>query len=411
MDILKNGNCNLPSYIILFIIVTVFGSDLCIAGNEAAEKALIETYTLPNNITPARAELEIANLKKVLPDCTDGFLSYRISYRAGMLFFLSGMLEEAKAEFSRISDDSRCPESIRAYSLNMTGQISRLKGDNTSALEAFDKAAVLLHRILHNEKEPAAKTAHTKLLGLIIFARAEIYERQKNFDAAITEYNRLLDEVNDTSNRYMPLAGDRLARLYLRKSDFDKYEQTADVVIHDYPDYHRTGIIELEKECVKFLRSISSNAEFPDGGFDAPARVIAYLKDAKTGTSSQQILKKFESLCKNYQNTYAGIVLSYQYASLLDTLDEKEKALDTFRQIFSDNNSFPSHQKTIDCIREYSRIQYAIIAGEQADYNEAMIVLSGLQPHPDESHISELTRAVNEGLQTLKRQVNQNDSK
>jgi tetratricopeptide (TPR) repeat protein len=405
MDTRKNGNYNLIRYFILFIIVIVFAGNTCIADNEAAAKALIETYKLSGPVTPAQTESAVANLKKVLPDCTDGVLIYRISYRAGMLFFFSGMFEEAKAEFSRIANDSKCPESIRAYSLNMTGQISRLKGDNTSALDAFGKAAVLLQEILHNEKEPTEKTAHIKLLGSVMFARAQIYEQQKNSDAAITEYNCLLDEMKNTSDRYMPLAGDRLAQLYLRKSDFDKYEQTVDTIIRDYPNYYRTGIIEMEKECVKFLRSISSDIEFPDGGFDAPALTIAYLKDAKTETSSQQIREKFESLCEKYQNTYAGIVLSYQYASLLYAHDEKEKAMDTLRQVFSDNNSFSSNRKTIDCIREYARIQYAIIAGEQADYNEAMRVLSGLQPYPDESHISELAKAVNEGLQTLKRQV------
>ena len=424
MDILRNGSWRISFafFLGLVLVITAMTERASLANTKTATETLVATYRSPGAIAPAEAESTVAALKRALATCGDNYLAFRIRYRIGVIYFRAGMSDASKIRFRRIADDPKCPELIRACSLNMTGQISRLGAEDKEALEAFDKVVNLVKHRLSVDKEYASNSAIAKLWCSALLSRAEIYELRKDYTAGIAEYSRLLSlssqsESKDMPSRYAPLANDRMSQLCLRQGETDKYIQLAKALPENYPKYHRTPIVRLELECVKFLSNVSASMEFPDGSLGAPARVIACVKSSNGTISAQNVVNKLSGLCSEYQNTDGGLLLQYHYAWLLDTLGEKHKAAEIFARISSTDAataSDKSREKAIsESVREYARIQYAIMAGEKADYKEALRVLSSLRAHPDKSHISELAKSVTKGIQTLKREVpaNANEEK
>jgi len=420
MDIRKNGSCSLIFYLCFIVAITVVADGASLASGRTPAEVLIATYRSPAAITPAEAKLAIAGLEKVLADCGDSYLAFRIRYRIGVMYFRAGMMGTSKARFLQIANDPKCPELIRACSFNMIGQISRLGAENKEALDAFNRVAKLLKQRLCVDKEYTSNSTLTKLWCSALLSRAEVYELQQDYTASITEYSRLLHALSqsknkDMSSRYAPLANDRISQLYLRQGDINKYTKLVEVLTGDYPEYHRTPIIRLELECVKFMKSVSANLEFlKSGSFGAPAHVIANLKGSKSATSAQHFVDELNRLCKEYENTCEGILLQYHYAWLLDALGEKRKAAEILARIFSNDVtdiSNESREKAIaETVREYAKIQYAIMAGEKTNYKEALRVLGSMRSHPDKSHISELVTSVTKSIQILKREVPKNEN-
>ncbi len=419
MDTRRNDSYSLMSYLVLIFAIITSAYGMSLANGETATEVLIATYKLPPAITSKQAELAIAGLKKAQADCKDNYLSFRIRYRIGVIYLKAGMSESAKVSFKQIADDPQCPENLRAYSLNMVGQISRLRGENKTALEVFKKVADQFEQYLRNDRKSTDNMVYAKLLCSALFSKAEIFELERDFAASVTEYNRLLnvlsrDDNKEVMDRYMPLINDRVSQLYLRQRDIDNYIQFAEVLIRNYPQYYRTPIVELEMECIKFLRNVTVNPEFADGSFSAPAQIITYFKDSKGGNSAQRISQKLDALCEEHQNTYAGILLRYHYAFFLDAIGEKEKAAEVLACVFSDrvvNTNEEFMERAIESIKEYATIQYAIMSGERADYKQALRALSSLQSHPDKSHVSELAKSVTESVRILKREVLINENK
>jgi hypothetical protein len=163
------------------------------------------------------------------------------------------------------------------------------------------------------------------------------------------------------------------------------------------------------------MKSVSANLEFLNGSFDAPAHVIDYARGSKSRTSAQHIVDEFDKLYKKYQNTCRGVLLQYHYAWLLDALGEKHRAAEIFSLIFSNDvadTSNKSWEKAIvETIQEYAKIQYAIMAGGKADYNEALKVLGSMRSHSDNFHISELAESVAKSIEILKREVPKDENK
>lgn len=413
----RNDSYSFMKYLVLIIIIITLTYGKSRAGTQNATDVLIATYKLPSVISPDQAEPTIAGLKKALADCEDNYLSFRIRYRTGIIYLKAGMSQVAKVSFEQIADDPECPELIRACSLNMVGQISRLRGENKTAVDAFNKVAEQLELYLRNDRKSTDNSASAKLLCSALFSSAEILEQQQNFNAAIAEYRRLLkvlgqSENSEIKNRYITLINDKVSQLYLRLGDIENYIKCAELLIKNYPQYHRAPIVELEIECIEFLKSVSANSEFYNGSFTAPAQLITYLKDSKGGNSAQSISQELDALYKKHENTFAGILLHYHYACLLDTLGDKEKATDMLARVFSDNavnTNRKSLEKAIETIREYAKIQYAVTSAETADYKQALRVLSSLQSSGDNSHIPELAKSVTESIQTLRREVAVND--
>ncbi|MCX5637741.1 MAG: hypothetical protein NTX52_08640 [Planctomycetota bacterium] len=300
----------------------------------------------------------------------------------------------------------------------MIGQICRLSGQNKEALEAFNQVINLSEQDLSFNKG-AAYPALVKLWCAALFSRAEIYELQRNLNAGITEYKRLLNALrqiknNDMLSRYAPLANDRMSQLYIRQGDIDTYIKLAEALTINYPEYYRAPVIKLEIECVKFLKDIHENPEFINGSYGAPANVIAYLNGSKEKTSAYPIANKLAILSKENQNSYSWFLLQYEYAWLLDTLGEKDKAADALAQITSSNlvslGNGLNRNAVIKMIQDYAKIQRAIILGEKANYTEALEMLATLCSDPNESHISKLAESVTESIQILKREVPKNES-
>ena len=416
MDTQRSDSYSLMSCLVLTLAIITSAHGVSLADDETVAEVLVTTYKLPRTITPQQAELAVAGLKKAQADCEDNYLSFRIRYRIGVIYLKAGMLESAKIRFEQIANDPRCPKTIRACSLNMVGQISRLRGDNKTVLDVFKKVADQFEQHQRNNRKSTDNTIYAKLLCSALFSRAEVFEQQQNFIASIKEYRRLLnvlerDENGEVIDKYAPLINDRISQLCLRLGDIGNYFKFAEAIIRDYPQYYRTPIVELEIECVRFLSSVSTNPEFTDGGFTAPAQVITYLKDSEEKSSTRHIFQKLEALCKEYQNTYTGILLHYHYACFLDAVGDKEKATNMLAWVFSDSvTNAESERKAIKYIQEYAKIQYAVTSTEMADYRQALRVLSSLQPQPDGSHISELTKSVTESIHILRREVPVNDS-
>lgn len=418
MDILKNANCSNSSVIFLSLVITIAATIQGASYEKAktSEEVLIATYKLSHIVTPEEAKSAVSHLEWTLADCRGSYLAFRIRYRIGVIYFQAGMMKPSRAEFLQTSDDPKCPEPIRIFCFNMIGQISRLVAENEEALKAFDKVANFLQRALFIDKRYASDSAMTKLWCSSLLSRAEIYELQHNYQASINEYTRFLDAFDrngniDTLSQYAPLVYDRMSQLYLRIGNIEKYAELARALIERYPEYSRMPIVHLELECVKFLKGTS--ASFPNGSFCAPATVIAYLKSSDNTASARKIIDSLNELCKAYQNTHAGILLQYHYAWFLDTVGEERKAREilsriSFTDAFKVNDN--SSQETIaGIIQEYAKIQYAVMAVEEAEYKEALSVLGSLNAHADESHISELAKAVTKSIQTLKREVPKND--
>jgi tetratricopeptide (TPR) repeat protein len=419
MDILKNANCSHSLIICLSLVIAVPATTQGASYEKAKtpEEILIATYELPHTITPAEAKSAVSHLERTLTDCKGSYLAFRIRYRMGVLYFRADMMKPSKAEFLRTANDPKCPKPIRACSFNMIGQISRLLAENEEALKSFDKVVNLLEQSLSVDRRYDPNSAMAKLWCSALLSRAEIYELQHDYTASINEYGRLLYAVNQSRNidmmsQYAPLSYDRMSQLYLRVGNIEKYTELTRALIERYPEYSRTPIVQFELECVKFLKSTSTS--FHNGSFYAPALVIAYLKSSNNSAPAQSIIDSLNVLCEAYQSTHAGIFLQYHYAWLLDTVGEEQKAREILSRI-SSTDTFKANDNSLQeaiagTIQEYAKIQYAIMAGEKAEYNEALRVLSSLHTHADESHISELAKAVTKGIQTLKREDPKNDS-
>ena len=420
MDIQKNANCSHSLIVCLSIVIAVPVTAHGASHGKARtpEEILIATYELPHTITPVEAQSAVSRLEQALADCRGSYLAFRIRYRMGVMYFRADMMKPSKAEFLLTANDPECPEPIRACSFNMIGQISRLTAENEEALKAFDKVVNLLEQSLFTDKKYAQNSAMAKLWCSALLSTAEIYELQHHYTASINEYVRFLDAFNqskniDLSSQYAPLAYDRMSQLYLRIGNIQKYMEITRTLIESYPEYSRTAIIKWESECVKFLKSTSTS--FPNAGFRAPALVIAYLKSSNNPTLAQNIVDPLNALCKAYQDTSTGILLQYHYAWLLDTVGEEQKAREILSRISSidafDPNDNPPQKAIVETLQEYAKIQYAIMAGEKAEYKEALRILDSLHTYANESHISELAEAVTKGIQTLRREVPENDNK
>jgi tetratricopeptide (TPR) repeat protein len=413
MDIRRNESCSavLLSVLLAATVITVEGVSW--VDIRTPIEVLATTSKLAPVITPAETQAVVDSLEKALAGCEDEDAASRIKYRIGVIYFRSHMLGESKSRFLQLLNDAKCPELVRVCSLNMLGQISRLQGQTKEALEAFKEMANLVEPHLLADGKSAA-SASTELWCSALFSRAEILEMEQDYTASIAEYNRLLKTLKkgrdrDICEQYGPLVNDRISQLHIRHGDIDKYTKAAEALIDDYPEYYRTPIVELEIECVKLLGSTSANRELLSGGFAGPAKLIALAGKSKNGTVLRHIRDRLDSLCEQHQNTNEGILLQYHYAWFLDALGEKDRAADVFTRMLSSDtpptNIGAQKKAIIETVRAYARIQLAIIATERADYKEALLVLSGLQTHTNDSHISELSDSVIKSIEILKREV------
>jgi predicted negative regulator of RcsB-dependent stress response len=374
---------------------------------------------MPSSISAVEAESAAASLAKALARCEDSYLAARVKYRIGVLYFRAHMLEAASTRFREVANDSNAPELVRACSFNMVGQTARMLGRDSETLEAFSRVAHFAEEKLSGQDRNSDSRALKQLWCAAVFSRAEVFETRREYAACIAEYDRLMQFVKRQKDGHLldfcgPLANERLGQSHLRTGDVKAYLNAVEKLAADYPQYYRTPVARFEAECVKFLTNVSADSKFINGSFNAPAQALAYLKSPKADTSAPEVAGMLAMLGQEYQSTYGQIVLQYHYAWFLDALGQKDKAVDMLAGVVSaevvDTNDNPSRNLVLETIQEYAKIQSAIMLGERADYKEALRMLDSLQAHPQDSHLSELAESVAEGIQTLKREVLENES-
>ena len=416
MSILKYENfINMKKIIISIIVLT---SGYVYADNSQAITALTKTYELGSSLSVEEAQEIVQSLNNVLDDIEDGYLSYRIKYRIGIINFKSNALNKSREQFMQIVDDSKSPENIKVLSYNMIGQISRMQGKSHDALDAFHQTINILRERLNNDKGILNDISLIKVYISAIISSAEIYELQFNYSESIDLYNQLLqmlkvNELKDFQNQYYGFVNDKVSQLYLREGETDKYMNSAKLIFKNSIQYIRTPVVKLEMACVNFLNARNKSIEFPNGSFEAPALLIASIKNTEDKIQFEKIVEVFDQLYEEYKNDNGGDLILYHYAWLLDTIGSKDKAYKIFSEILSHSNSSENNEteelKIKATIQEYAKIQYAIMAGEKGEYNEALKVLDTLREYSENSHLSELSKSVIESIETLKREVPVNE--
>ncbi|UCG48662.1 MAG: hypothetical protein JSU94_02585 [Phycisphaerales bacterium] len=418
MDIQKKENWNSMFWAVVWVALALMACSVCPADTDTAARVLKATYGRDATVEIAQAGAVVESLEAAMADCNDDYLVSRIKYRIGVIYFRCNLLKEAKGAFLKLTDDPKCTEVISVCSLNMAGQISRMQGDNEAALDAFGKMVKLCSKHLSDADD---KSPYARLMCAGLFGMGEIYELQQDYGPSIARYTALLKAIpqiegQETSN--LPaLVRDRISQLYLRQGQTDKYLEQAKELISRHQDYYRTPVIEYEAECVQLLRGKPGSPEFRNGSYVAPAEVVASLKDPDNEATLRKLSDKLGNLCEEHKGTYGGILLGYHYAWLLETLGEKAGAAQILEQIASANvsarNGQGPAQAVVDTLQEYSKIQFAILAAEKADYGKALRMLSSLREHAEKSHISTLLLSVNQSIETLRREVptNENEKK
>ncbi len=365
---------------------------------------LILTFSL-NTI----AEETISNLNQALTLCTDDELSCRIEYRIGILYFKSGDLLQALESFKKVARSANCADLAKLCSLNMTGQIYRVQAKNDKALKAFEELIEQSQK-LFNQNIPASVL---KLIAAAGFSRAEIYRYNQDYTSAIAEYKKiyayLKSDKTPQTNNFAPLALDRISQLYLIKSKVENYCRTTAELIEKYPGYYRTPIIKLETETVRILKRKNPSIDFARGSFDAPAELIAFIKNRGNKELKDTAILLLKELSNQYRQSYGGIVLGYHYAWLLDASGEQKQAAKVFEDICKQavliNPDTPAIAKVISTLTDYAKFQQAIILGEQSKYREALELAHSTKPEPNDVHMLNLADSIKNSLEILKREV------
>ncbi len=408
MGIRKKGN--LIKLVVLVLVVLTNGS--VSSSKPLARQSLLLSYKVPDKISSQRALDIIDTLERFLVNCDDDYLECRIRYRTGVLYFKAGMEDEAVKRFLSVAHKEDCCAEIRVCSFNMAGQILQMSGDYSKALEVYDELIETAKRQREGSEPGAFSPAVEKLLLLSIFSRGRLYQMDGNYSAAISEYKRVsgLFKGKDFEgvDNYIALAEDMVSQLYLKQDDTAGYLKTAGDLIEAFPDYYRTAVIKLERECVRFLKENSYKISFPGGSFSAPARLIAYFREERGEGEKQEVAELLEGLCEQEQEGFGGFLLRYHYACLLDFLGDKERSIELFSQVCSlDTDEITddeSQRRICEIIRNYSKLQRVIIMGDMGDYNRCLELLSTLDIPPDDGHLTDLLKSIKKDIKTLKRE-------
>jgi tetratricopeptide (TPR) repeat protein len=418
MDIRKMANLNNRTFcFFLAAFIALLSGRESSADTREAAKVLIGTYNYGGSTPKAPAGSAIEDLEKALGGCEDAYLGFRIKYRIAVMYFKASKLEVSRAKFSQLAEDPNCPELIRISSVNMVGQTSRLTGKNKEALTAFGHIVAFVQQKLNADNGCFPCPSLLELWSSALFSRAEIYELDREYAKSIAEYNHLLTnlphrEGGDLSCQHCPLAIDRMCQIHLKLGDPDEYAELAQVLVTDYPKYFRTPVVKLEIECVRILANLPGNHKLVSS-IGAPAQVIRLIRDFPDLSFIRRLDTKLGNLCKEYQNSYGGILLPYHHAWLLDAMGEKDRAIERLAQVFSsevaDADKHATRRRVIGTVQRYARIQSAIMLGEKSEYEGALETLANLQTQKGWSHLSALSKSVTESVQILKREMPKNE--
>ena len=409
MDIPKIDSCKK----IVFAVFLILASGLnAFAQKKQSLQVLIDSYKLPDKLTTETAEETISELKQALALCTDDELRFRLEYRAGMIYFKAGDLAKAVGCFEKVAQAADCPDLIRLCSLNMAGQIHRMRAKDDKALKAFEELIEQSQKFLTKDPNQADPAAVIKLAATAGFAKAEIYQYNEDYDSAITEFKKIIAFLKGKglfAKTYAPLVLDRMSQFYLIEGKVEGYNQTAVGLVEKYPEYYRVPIVRLETEAVKILKQKEPSVIFPRGSFDAPARLIALIKDSGDKELKDRVTVLLKNLSGQYCRSYGGILIGYHYAWLLDSSGRQRQAAkvleDICKQAAAINPDIPGTTSVINTLTDYAKLQQAVILGEENKYREALEIIYSLTPDPNDVHMLNLSDSIKKALETLKREV------
>lgn len=400
------------SFRIIISIAVLFLTLPIAAAEDSAYNILIKSYKVPQQLTEKTAEQIIADLQGAIGNCDNKQLRCRLKYRIGMLHFKANSFPQASSCFERLIDEDNYSDLIRICSLNMAAQIARMEGKDQQAFAFFDNLITTVDKFLENDTDSKDILVPLKLFTMASFAKAEMYQYQQHYKDAAKQYEMLIDVLQTHPlpelHEYLPLAKDKLSQLKLMGSDFKGYFSLTKELAEQFPDYERTPIAQFEAKAVEFIKSIAPHTKFTRGGFDAPAILIGYAKNKGKSAQLEEFLLVIENLSKKYKGTHGGLILSYHYASLLDSLGETEKCSVVLAKIVATKSASDTKkegQLIEDMIIEYAKIQYALILGEILQYTQALKVASTVKTSKDNQHLLELTQSIKKSLETLKREV------
>jgi tetratricopeptide (TPR) repeat protein len=301
---------------------------------------------------------------------------------------------------------------IKLCSFNMAGQVYRMQAKDDKALAVFEELIEHSKKLIVQNSNQTSPASVLKLAVTAGFAKAEIYQYNEEYDSAIGEYEKIISLIKDKdtyATNYVPLAMDRLSQTCLIESKVEDYNRTAAELVKKYPDHYRVPIVRLEIEAVRILKEKDVSINFPRGSFDAPARLIALVKDSSDKEFKDKTTSIFKELYDQYQQGYGGILLGYHYAWLLDAAEKQSQAADILeaicKQAASVNTDTPRIAQVIAALTDYAKLQQAVIFGEQNKYRQALELIYSLKPDPNDVHMQNLSDSIENALQTLKREV------
>jgi tetratricopeptide (TPR) repeat protein len=417
----RNGNCDFLLGIV-FLLLVAPSAAMCVGADgdgPVSVRLLRSTYGSADVLTAQEAEALLERLKKALAACSDDDLAWRIRYRLGVIYFKAGRMAEAQSVFERIAATSRAPDLIQACCLNMAGQTARLQGEDAKALAAFARVAALTERLLTGEGNDILPAVLRRLWCGALIGRAEICESRGDAPTAAAEYERLLHaetELTDDEElqSVVPPVRDRLSQSCLQRQDVSEYLNVTATLVAQYPDYWRTPMVDLERMCVRLLREIQPDLEYPQGALHAPERLIARMSGAEAARSASDILGHAAQLCEKYDGTPARRTMEYYHAWMLDAAGRRDRAFEAIARASKGDAAGPvpsvAGRSHADVLHRYAVIQHAVMLAESAHFVEALQLLATLPVDPnDQSHISQLTESVAKCIQTLKREVPANE--
>ena len=407
MDIQKNESCKrLITVLICLFSSLMLGSDYNSLNILKGSYQISGKDQIPN---------EIEKLINAHKNSDNKLLKQRINYRIAMLYFKSQNLKQAYELFEQISSDIQYPKQIQLLAINMAAQTAKMQGRDAPAIKHYDQLINMIHMMIRDSSNKTSIRTLEEMYCASVISKTEIYTFQKQYSQAIKQYQNALGQIkNETfksSQNYLPLFYDRLSQLYLKIDDVKQYQHCASIITDEFSDYKRTGIIKLESFVIEFFNKQNIKQQYPNGSFDAPAKLILYIKNNPDCPDIEHIVSLFDQLCKLPESK--GLwQIRYHYAWLLDATGKKEAALKTFNTII---DSIDLVDETDNYIKEkilnYSKLQIALIHCEHEQYLQGLKYLDSIENKNNDDHISSLTDSIRNSIQTLKREVAQDENK
>ena len=374
MVIHKKQNFKILSWLVIIIFAAAAS---CLAASElSTREAMQETYNLNDPISTDQANRLVELLKKESANMGNNYLLARVNYRIGVLYYKASMFDQATEMFLKTADDNKSSPMICAASYNMAAMIFKQQGRYDDAIKQFEKITVLAidDYKLNDKSTPAI----LKLGCLALFNVANIHENLGDVDPAIDAYGRLLGILPYSSQerfrKYIPIAKDRLAQLYLQKKQPQKYFAVCQSLLVDYPDYYRCPLINFEIQCIKCIQQITGNDQLPQTSYAAPAMLIRLFKNTPEKEKFADYISRFESdISQDIQN-YAQLLKNYYCSWLFDSLGKKELALKSIQAInenIPNKTGYDNLDTIFTAIQQYAKIFQAVILTESNNYDQA----------------------------------------